>query len=113
MKIIGRRNEILELERCEKTKKSELVCVYGRRRVGKTYLIEQTFANYFAFRATGVEGGNKTVQLESFYQRLKEVGDTNKKRPGNWFEAFSRLEKILDSDDIICSAHGKRIVFFD
>lgn len=113
MKIIGRKNEIHELERREKTKKSELVCVYGRRRVGKTYLIEQTFANYFAFRATGVEGGNKTVQLESFYQRLKEAGDTHKKRPKNWFEAFSRLEKILNSDNLICTVHGKRIVFFD
>ena len=55
MRVVGRKNEIHELERCAKTKKSELVCVYGRRRVGKTYLIEQTFANYFAFRATGVE----------------------------------------------------------
>ena len=113
MKVIGRKNEIRELERCAKTKKSELVCVYGRRRVGKTYLIEQTFANYFAFRATGVEGGNKTAQLESFHQRLKDAGDTNKKRPKNWFEAFSRLEKILKSDDVICSVQGKRIVFFD
>ncbi len=113
MKIIGRKNEILELERREKTKKSELVCVYGRRRVGKTYLIEQTFAKYFAFRATGVEGGNKTAQLESFYQRLKETGDASKKRPKNWFEAFSRLERILGQDDVICSVHGKRIVFFD
>ncbi len=113
MKVIGRKDEIRELERCEKTKKSELVCVYGRRRVGKTYLVEQTFANYFAFRATGVEGGNKSAQLDSFYQRLKEAGDTNKKRPQNWFEAFSRLEKVLDSDDVICSVHGKKIVFFD
>lgn len=113
MRVVGRKNEIQELERCAKTKKSELVCVYGRRRVGKTYLIEQTFANYFAFRATGVEGGNKTAQLESFHQRLKDAGDTNKKRPKNWFEAFSRLEKILKSDDVICSVHGKRIVFFD
>ncbi len=113
MRVVGRKNEIHELERCAKTKKSELVCVYGRRRVGKTYLIEQTFANYFAFRATGVEGGNKTAQLESFHQRLKDAGDTNKKRPKNWFEAFSRLEKILKSDDVICSVHGKRIVFFD
>ena len=52
MKIIGRREEIYELERCEKSNKSELVCVYGRRRVGKTYLVEQTFSDYFAFRKT-------------------------------------------------------------
>ncbi len=113
MRIIGRKNEIRELERCVKTKKSELVCLYGRRRVGKTYLIEQTFANYFAFRATGVEGGSKTTQLQSFHQRLREAGDTDKKRPRNWFEAFSRLEKILNSEDVVCTVSGKRIVFFD
>ncbi len=111
--IIGRKKEVNELKRCEKTKKSELICVYGRRRVGKTYLVEQTFADYFAFRATGVEGGNTRTQLKSFHQRLIEVGDAVKQIPKNWFEAFSRLERILGSEDIRLSAHGKRIVFFD
>ena len=52
MAIIGRKDDIRELERCERSQKSELICVYGRKRVGKTFLIEQAFANYFAFRAT-------------------------------------------------------------
>ena len=74
MRIIGRIAEKRELERCERSGKSELVCVYGRRRVGKTYLVEQTFAQCFAFRATGVEGGNTRRQLKSFNQRLQECG---------------------------------------
>ena len=49
MAIIGRKEEIRELERCEKSNKSELICIYGRRRVGKTYLVEQTYADYFDF----------------------------------------------------------------
>lgn len=113
MKIIGRKDEIRELERCEKSKKSELICVYGRRRVGKTYLIEQTFANYFAFRATGVEGGDTRTQLKSFHQRLLGAGDMSKQVPKNWFEAFSRLEQVLVADEAVSSVHGKRIVFFD
>ena len=113
MSIIGRCDEIRELEKCEKTKKSELVCVYGRRRVGKTYLVEQTFGNYFAFRATGVESGNTRTQLKSFYQRLAEAGDKTRRVPRNWFEAFSRLEKVLEAEDITRSIHGKKIVFFD
>ena len=113
MKIIGRKNEILELEQCEKSGKSEFVCVYGRRRVGKTYLVEQLFANHLTFRATGVENGNTRTQLKSFHQRLVESGDKTKNVPKNWFEAFSRLEKILNSEDATCSIHGKRIVFFD
>ena len=113
MKIISRRREKQELERCERSGKSELVCVYGRRRVGKTYLVEQTFQGYFAFRATGVESGNTRQQLKSFNQRLQEHGDAVKTIPKNWFEAFSRLEHVLSSERTQRSPHGKRIVFLD
>lgn len=113
MKIIGRKGALRELEQCEKSGKSEFVCLYGRRRVGKTYLVEQTFANYFAFRATGVEGGSTRVQLKSFYQRLHEAGDTARQVPKNWFEAFSRLEGVLSSAGTRRSVHGKLVVFLD
>ena len=113
MGIIGRRNEKKELERCEKSNKSELICVYGRRRVGKTFLVEQTFGNYFAFRATGLEKGSTRQQLKAFHQRLKESGDTVKTIPKDWFEAFSRLEKVLSKGETILSPHGKKVVFFD
>ena len=113
MVIVGRNEELRELERCERSNKSELVCVYGRRRVGKTFLVERTFANYFAFRATGVESGNTRTQLKSFHQRLTEAGDRERRIPGNWFEAFSRLERVLSAEDINRSVHGKKIVFFD
>ena len=87
--------------------------MYGRRRVGKTYLVEQTFSPYFAFRATGLETGNTRQQLKSFNQRLREHGDPNKTIPRDWFEAFSRLESVLSQNSITRSPHGKRIVFFD
>ena len=113
MRIIGRIAEKRELERCERSGKSELVCVYGRRRVGKTYLVEQTFAQCFAFRATGVEGGNTRRQLKSFNQRLQECGDEVHTIPRDWFEAFSRLESVLAREEVVRSPHGKRVVFFD
>ena len=113
MRIIGRIAEKRELERCERSGKSELVCVYGRRRVGKTYLVEQTFAQCFAFRATGVEGGNTRRQLKSFNQRLRECGDEVRTIPRDWFEAFSRLESVLAREEVVRSPHGKRVVFFD
>ena len=113
MRIIGRKNERKELEQCERSKKSELVCVYGRRRVGKTFLIEQTFGEYFAFRATGLEKGNTRQQLKAFNQRLIDCGDDVKTIPKDWFEAFSRLEKLLKKDTVTLSPHNKKIVFFD
>lgn len=113
MIVIGREQETAELRRCERSDKSELVCLYGRRRVGKTYLVEQTFSEYFALRATGVEGGNTRQQLRSFNQRLQEHGDRIRTIPRDWFEAFSRLEAVLAQDDIRRSPHGKRIVFLD
>ena len=113
MRVVGRQRELRELARVERSKKSELVCVYGRRRVGKTYLVEQTFREFFAFRATGVEGGNMRQQLRSFHQRLRECGDTVRATPKDWFEAFSRLTVVLERDDVRRSSHGKRIVFLD
>ena len=113
MKIIGRKAEREKLNQCESSRKSELVCVYGRRRVGKTYLVEQTFSECFAFRATGVEGGNTRTQLKSFHQRLRAYGDSSRTIPSDWFEAFSRLEQLLTDKRILRSSHGKKIVFFD
>lgn len=113
MRLIGRRAEQRELRRCEKTAKSELVCVYGRRRVGKTYLVEQTFFGQFAFRATGVEGATTRQQLRSFNQRLQQYGDSVRTIPHDWFEAFSRLETILNKESTTRSSRGKLIVFFD
>ncbi len=112
MKIISRKEEKKDLEYCERSKKSELICVYGRRRVGKTFLVEQTFRD-FAFRAVGLEKGTTKQQLKSFGQRLIEYGDDIKQTPENWFEAFSRLDKILSGESIRRSLNGKKIVFLD
>ena len=112
MKIISRKEEKKELEYCERSKKSELICVYGRRRVGKTFLVEQTFRE-FAFRAVGLEKGTAKQQLKSFGQRLIDYGDDIKSAPKDWFEAFSRLDKVLSRDSVRRSPNGKKIVFFD
>lgn len=53
--LIGRRREQDNLYEWCRSTKAELVCVYGRRRVGKTYLVENTFRNGLAFSVTGSE----------------------------------------------------------
>ena len=111
MKVIGRKAEIKELGYYAETKKSELVCVYGRRRVGKTFLVEQTFGEYFAFRATGLENGKTRDQLKAFNARLIKHGCKNKTIPINWFEAFSRLEEVLYGAETTVSPTGKKLYF--
>ena len=58
MEIIGRKNEINELKLVMESPEAEFVVVYGRRRVGKTYLINQFFDNRFVFKVTGMAERN-------------------------------------------------------
>lgn len=57
MKIIGRDAENAKLKSWYKSGKAEFIAIYGRRRVGKTYLVNTFFDNQFTFDATGIIGG--------------------------------------------------------
>lgn len=114
--IIGRKTEIEELERLYHSDRPEFVAVYGRRRVGKTFLIKQALKDRFAFQHTGVspvdQEGSKNrmkTQLESFYYSMLNHGLEGFKQPKSWMEAFFQLEQLLQKAD-----DGKRqVVFID
>ncbi len=113
-KIIGRNKEQKILDDCLKSDKSEFLVVYGRRRIGKTYLIKNYFDNKFSFYATGVFGKKNKQQLQSFYVSLQNYGDKENACPKNWFEAFTRLQKLLNSDSVRRDpVSNKRVVFID
>ncbi|MDR1043360.1 MAG: ATP-binding protein, partial [Clostridiales Family XIII bacterium] len=61
--MIGRQKETDILNDCYRSRKSEFVAVYGRRRVGKTFLVKELFERRFTFYATGVLNGGKSAQL--------------------------------------------------
>ena len=110
--MIGRHDAQLELERLCESPRSEFAVVYGRRRVGKTYLVREFFGYEFAFYATGVAGGNLHSQLLSFNKSLREYGGTG--GAASWFEAFDQLEALLSRDDVHREeVSGKRVVFID
>ena len=69
--IIGREREQRELLSTKKKASSQLVIVYGRRRVGKTFLVNETFGNSFAFKLTGDYKKPMNVQLNNFSDELK------------------------------------------
>lgn len=89
-KIVGREAERKLLQRYQESEKSELVAIYGRRRVGKTYLIRCTFRDEFDFSFTGMYETSKSLQLRRFAKQLG-VDET----PKDWFEAFDLLRDHL------------------
>ena len=114
--MIGRQYEVKELNRLYDKNKAELVAVYGRRRVGKTYLIDETFEGRITFRHAGLapeeEETDKSqlrAQLDHFYSSLELFGVETEKKPDSWFEAFLMLEKHLQKID----DGSRQLVFFD
>lgn len=106
--VIGREKEQEILREAFHAEESLFVVVYGRRRVGKTFLVREAFADKMDFYATGVNQENKKVQLEYFYHALCRCSDTPLAMPKNWLEAFASLITILES-----SKSDKKVVFLD
>ena len=106
-KIIGRKEEIRKLESCYASDEAKLVIVYGRRRVGKTYLISQTFKDRFTLRLTGAYNQPKMSQLENFADELRRVWKSDLDTPESWKSAFSLLRAYIESID-----SGKRVLIF-
>lgn len=111
--LIGRRREQDDLDEWCRSSKAELVCIYGRRRVGKTYLVESTFGNRLAFSVTGSEDRRTTTQLKVFKRALKRQGARDALAARDWFDAFDCLRDLLEHDDVVRTAHGRRIIFLD
>ena len=106
--MIGRKREQSQLMEAFSSTDSEFVAVYGRRRVGKTFLVRETFDAGFAFQHTGVKKGTVSVQLACFRQSLIEHGHLQCPELKNWFEAFDNLKVVIRS----CAA-DRKVVFID
>jgi AAA+ ATPase superfamily predicted ATPase len=109
MEIIGRNNEQRALKQYVESDRPEFVAVYGRRRVGKTFLIKEYFNNSFSFYISGLANATKEEQLENFNTALTFYGKMPYQRAGNWMEAFRQLIHLLEYN----RKKGKQIVFID
>ncbi|MCC8118745.1 MAG: ATP-binding protein [Bacteroidales bacterium] len=108
-KLIGRKKECEELQRCIESDRSELVVVYGRRRVGKTFLIEEFFNQKFDFKYVGAHNMSTRRQLSSFRQTLIEYSSKAIPKLKNWDDAFNALRTFLSN----LPTDRKRVVFID
>ena len=107
--IIGRSEEITRLDRCMEAISAQLIIIYGRRRVGKTYLINEYFNNEFAFKLTGAYKKTKAFQLESFADELKQKSRKTQPVPSDWRDAFRQLREYLET----LPEKEKQVVFID
>ena len=108
--IIGRDREMAELQRCLDSDRSELVIVYGRRRVGKTFLVDQFFNETYDFTFVGGHKLSQRIQLRNFAKVLKKAMKERALRKfADWFDAFDTLEEYLESLPLA----RKKVVFID
>ena len=108
-KLVGRKVELEDLNKYLNSEKSEFIAVYGRRRVGKTFLIRKAVKDHFAFFMTGMHGVGKSEQLVNFSIALqKYTHSATLQTFKSWLLAFYGLEQYLES-----LPHGKKVIFID
>jgi uncharacterized protein len=111
-KIIGRQEEQAILQSIQAEDKSAFVAVYGRRRVGKTFLIRSFYEGQFAFYLTGIANVTTANQLTNFHGALvRYFPEFEDNQPAaDWFQAFQQLIKALES---LPASSEKKVLFLD
>lgn len=108
--IIGREAEIKRLSTAVNSPRPEFVALYGRRRVGKTFLINQMFKNQYAFKMTGVIEGSLKDQFTAFADAMTDYGFDMPERPKDWMQAFIMLKNALKTK---MSTYERCVIFID
>lgn len=106
--FIGRKKELQLLHEIQNDDSSHFLAIYGRRRVGKTFLIREAFDYRFAFQHAGLSDSGMKGQIFAFVSSLKDAGYEVKKQPKNWLEAFEYLKDLIRK-----SSEKKKIIFID
>ena len=106
--IIGREKEIATLQGLLGSDESQFVAVYGRRRVGKTFLIREAYNYDFVFQHTGTYGATRKQQLSDFRESLYNAGMGKCAMPKTWSDAFHLLWDFLK----VMPVDGKKKVIF-
>ncbi len=109
--VVGRALEKDQLEAALNSHRSELVAVYGRRRIGKTFLIREYYAKHIVFSFSGLRDGHRADQIENFMIQLGEISNKFKdESPANWLQAFNLLKQYFKSKR---ETKKKKVIFID
>ena len=106
--LIAREEEKRILKNAYDDDRSHFIAVYGRRRIGKTFLVRETFENRFLFSHSGLANGRLNQQLDSFFDSLSDAGLSSGDKPKNWMEAFHILKKLIRE-----SGNDRKVIFID
>lgn len=109
--IIGRKEEIKILQETLVSQEAEMVAVFGRRRIGKTFLISTVYEKEIAFELLGTQGGSLKQQLKNFRDELSSKYKTPfpMEVPDDWLGAFQLLKQYIISLENV----EKKVLFFD
>ena len=107
--LIGRENEQKRLMSHFSSNKAEFIALFGRRRVGKTFLIKSMFESEFAFYATGMQNGDTAAQINNFNNEIVSFGGGELKAASNWSEAFNNLYNLISNK----ANKSKKVIFLD
>ncbi len=106
--LVGRKNEVELLEKIYKDNKSHFISIYGRRRIGKTFLINETFKDKILFHHSGVANGSLKTELFAFTSSLKDSNYTPSTKITDWFVAFEELKSLIKSSNL-----KRKVIFID
>lgn len=106
--FVGRHEEQELLRNAYRSAHSRLIVIYGRRRIGKTFLVQETFAYHFTFHHAGVSNGTRKEQLFAFAASLKDAGLKPDHIPESWMEAFELLKDLIR-----ISKESRKVIFID
>ncbi len=109
MKLAGRKAEIALLQSLLEKDEPEFVAVYGRRRVGKTFLVREVYKTHIVFECSGLHKKSFAQQLENFWLTLQEVSPVPILPPKTWLQAFAQLKSYLNTLD----TNHKKVIFLD
>ena len=109
MNLVGREPEQAIMAKLLRDDDSNFLAVYGRRRIGKTYMIREFYKKNMVFEASGINEKDKSQQLENFWLSQYDFEKVKREKPKTWLQAFQNLKEFIES----IKGKEKKVIFLD